>query len=248
LFAAMSARSIPAFCLALGLAACNNSNGSGSTGAPPKPKSDKPAPTGSAVIKGTVKFAGAVPAPESWSGGGDANCKKLHADTVQLVKVQDGKVEDAFVYVKAGLPEGSYPTPATPVVLDQKGCEYSPRVFGIMTEQNIDVTNSDQTMHNVNAKAWNQGSTAGSKFTKSFSDEAVMQQFKCDIHPWMRAYAGVMSHPYFQTTKADGAFELKGLVDGEYTIAVWHEKLGTAEIKAKAAADAPAVEIELKGK
>jgi hypothetical protein len=90
-----------------------------------------------------------------------------------------------------------------------------------------------------------QAGERGSKFSKSLPDEAVMQVFKCDVHPWMRAYAGVMSHPYFQVTKADGRFELKGLVDGEYTVVAWHEKLGTLEKKATASAAAPAtVEFE----
>jgi hypothetical protein len=55
----------------------------------------------------------------------------------------------------------------------------------------------------------------------------------------MRAYAGVMDHPFFAVTKADGAFTIKGLVDGEYTVAVWHEKLGAQEQKVKASAAAP---------
>ncbi len=234
---------------ASGVAGCKSDGKPGAGAGPARPASTTPAPTGSAVIKGTVKFAGSVPAPESWPGGGNADCKKLGPETVQHVKVQDGKVEEAFVYVKAGLPDGSYPTPDKPFELDQKGCEYHPRVFGVMVDQPIEIKNSDGTMHNVNASAFNQGSAAGSKFQKTLSTEAVMQPFKCDVHPWMRAYAGVMSHPYFAVTQADGSFEIKGLVDGEVTVAAWHEKLGTVEQKVKASAAAPAtVDLELKGK
>ena len=49
-----------------------------------------------------------------------------------------------------------------------------------------------------------------------------------------------MEHPYFAVTKADGAFEIPGLVDGEFTVAAWHEKLGTIEKKIKVAAAEPA--------
>ena len=52
---------------------------------------------------------------------------------------------------------------------------------------------------------------------------------KCNIHPWMKAYVGVVSHPYFAVTGDDGSFELKDLPPGDYTIQVWHEKYGTQE-------------------
>ena len=51
--------------------------------------------------------------------------------------------------------------------------------------------------------------------------------FKCDVHKWMNAFVGVVDHPFFAVTGADGAFELKGLPPGTYTIEAWHEKLGT---------------------
>ena len=198
-----------------------------------KAEVEAPAPTGSAVIKGVVKFQGAAPAPVPWAGT-STECKALHGDTIQLVKVTDGKLEDVFVYVKAGLPKGSYPTPTEPVRFDQKGCEFSPRVFGIMAGQPLAIGNDDRLMHNVKTPEFNQAFPFGAKKTMKLGIPAVMATIKCDVHPWMRAYAGVMEHPYFAVTKADGAFEIKGLVPGEYTLAAWHEKLGTQEVKVKA--------------
>ncbi len=54
-----------------------------------------------------------------------------------------------------------------------------------------------------------------------------MVPFKCDVHKWMNAYVGVLDHPFYSVTGADGAFSLMGLPPGTYTIEVWHEKLGT---------------------
>ena len=52
---------------------------------------------------------------------------------------------------------------------------------------------------------------------------------KCNVHSWMHAYIGVMPHPYFAVTGAGWTFELTNLPPGDYTIAVWHEKLGNQE-------------------
>jgi hypothetical protein len=233
----------------VGSAACNSkSDKPGGTGTA-KPVTESPAPTGQATITGVVTFDGAVPAPEPWAGAGNPECKTLRTDTIQLVKVQDKKLEDAFVYVKEGLPKGSYPAPTESVPFDQKGCEFTPRVFGVMAGQDIAGANSDKLLHNVKSAEFNQAFPFNTKKGMKLNDAAVMSTIKCDVHPWMRAYAGVMEHPYFAVTKADGAFTIKGLVDGEYTVAVWHEKLGTSEMKVKATAAAPGkVEIALKGK
>ncbi len=60
-------------------------------------------------------------------------------------------------------------------------------------------------------------------FTAAEDDGA----FKCDVHGWMNAYAGVLDHPYFAVTGEDGTFEIKNLPPGTYKLTAWHEKLGT---------------------
>ena len=64
------------------------------------------------------------------------------------------------------------------------------------------------------------------KQTKKFTETEIMVQMKCDVHPWMIGYVGVLPHPYFQVTGKDGAFEIKNLPPGEYVIEAWHEKFG----------------------
>jgi uncharacterized membrane protein len=211
---------------------------------PPRPVTDEPAPTGEAVAAGVVRFAGAVPAPEPWGGAANGDCRGLHPDEQQVVKVKDGKLADVFVYVSDGLPAGSFPVPTATVRFDQKGCEFEPRVFGVVAGQPIAIGNSDRFVHNVRSPSYNQAFNAGSTREMSMEEPAVMTTVKCDMHPWMRAYVGVLEHPYFAVSAADGSFEIRGLVDGDYTLSAWHEKLGPKEQKIHVEAAKPAsVEI-----
>ncbi len=137
-----------------------------------------------------------------------------------------------FVYVKSGI-SGTYPPPAAPAVIDQKGCTYHPHVFGMVAGQSLDILNSDDTLHNIHSlpeknESFNLGMPVkGMKYTKKFDKPEVMIHIKCDVHGWMSAYCGVVPHPFFSVTAADGTYAIKNLPAGTYTIEAWHEKLGT---------------------
>jgi plastocyanin len=193
------------------------------------------------AITGRIAFQGTPPAPQPLRMQTDKSCLLGDApnpvDNALLVGAGGG-IQNAFVYVKGGLdPEYAFAVPATPVVLDQKGCVYTPRVIGLMAGQTLEVLNSDETMHNVHAlprhnQEFNHGQRLkGQRLTKTFSVPEVMVRFKCDVHGWMAAYVGVMAHPFYAVTDADGRYEIKGLPPGDYTLAIWHEKLGEQEQK-----------------
>jgi hypothetical protein len=42
----------------------------------------------------------------------------------------------------------------------------------------------------------------------------------------MRAYIGVLPHPFFATTGDDGRFTIPRLPPGTYTLEAWHEGYG----------------------
>jgi hypothetical protein len=214
--------------LALGLvvfAACNHDKGDG--GSDTGSAVQVPGKTGTASLTGTVAYHGAVPATPTRTATSD--CAKLAGPApAPLVVGKDGGVKDAFVWIKAGLPPGQYPVPTQPVTLDQKGCEYSPRVFGVRVGQTVALVNSDPILHNVHSPAFNVPLTsAGSRAERKFGKLQVMATVGCDVHPWMRAFAGVSPHPFFAVTDADGHFALRELPAGSYTVEVWQEKLGT---------------------
>lgn len=193
-------------------------------------------PTTTAVLKGSVLFEGAVPAAKPISVKGNPECALLHNNGEILseeILVSDGKLQNVFVYIKEGLENYSFSAPAEAIEIDNKNCIYVPHVSGAQVDQPVVFLNSDSTLHNVhafpkNSKQFNLGLPfAGMKQTKKFSSAEVMVSLKCDVHPWMIGYVGVLPHPYFNVTKSDGSFELKNLPPGEYLVEAWHEKLGT---------------------
>ncbi len=78
------------------------------------------------------------------------------------------------------------------------------------------------------------------KENKDLTKPEVMIHVKCDVHPWMSGYVGVLEHPFFAVTGKDGTFTIEGLPPGEYTVEAWQEKLGAQTAKVKVDAAAPA--------
>src|SRR5262245_48288794 len=146
-------------------------------------------------------------------------------------------LQNAFVYVKDALADRPFKPPKAPPVLHQKGCKDFPHAFGVQVGQPVTIVNSDPTLHNVHAvpkanSEFNFGqATKGMKTTRMFDKPEVMVPFRCDVHGWMAAYGGVLSHPFLAVSNADGSFEIKGLPAGTYTVEVWHERLGTQTTK-----------------
>jgi plastocyanin len=206
-------------------------------------------PTGaqdSGSIAGQVKVKD-PPKRKKINMDADPKCAAMHAEkllTEEVVADAEGNVQWAFVYVDKAEFKGKAST--TPVVIDQKGCRYEPHVFGVMTGQEILIKNSDDLLHNIHAlpfnnKEFNFGQPSkGMEEKKSFGTREVMVKIKCDVHPWMSAWAGVLDHPYFAVTDAAGKYEIKGVPPGKYTVKVWQEKYKevSAEVEVKAGAAA----------
>ena len=185
----------------------------------------------------TIKapFEGTAPVAEMIKADADPKCKAQHPngiDPSQIVVNSNNTLKNVFVYVKEGA-TGKYEAPKDVVKFDQQGCEYHPKVFGIMVNQPLEILNSDDTLHNVHAlptqsQSFNLGMPIkGMKLKKTFTKPEVMVHIKCEVHPWMSAYAGVMDNPYYAVTGEDGSAVIKDLPAGEYTIEAWHEKYGT---------------------
>jgi len=206
--------------------------------APPMQLAQAPASaqlaSGGGSVQVSVKFSGTAPARTKVKMDADPVCQQQHTTAVESEEVvvnSNGTLKNAFVYVKEGA-TGTFPTQATPATLEQSGCWYYPRVFGLQVNQPLDIINSDATLHNVNAKPsantpFNIAQPVkGMKTSKKFAKPEIMVKFKCNVHPWMSAYAGVLDHPFFGVSDEQGAAVIKGLPEGTYTIEAWHETFG----------------------
>ena len=197
-------------------------------------------PATAGELTGKVVLNGTAPKNELIKMNADPECGKVNQgpQSQETFTVGAGNtLQNVFVYVKDGLGNYTYDIPKTSVVIDQKGCRYHPHVFGIRVGQPLEIVNSDPTLHNIHAMPrenmeFNTGQPVqGMKTTKTFTDNEVMVPIKCDVHGWMNAYVGVLNHPYFAVSGADGKFDIKTLPPGTYTIEAWHEKLGSATQK-----------------
>ena len=193
-----------------------------------------------AEITGQVLFDGPTPERarirmESVPTCMQANKEPAYAE--ELVVNDNKTLRNVFVYVKAGLGNRSFPAPAEPVVFNQQGCMFRPHVLGLVVGQKLVIKNSDDASHNVHPIArmnreWNQSMAPGAgDIMEQFARPEVMIPVRCNVHPWMRAYISVLSHPFFAVTDDKGAFSLRGLPPGEYTIEAWQEKFGTQDQK-----------------
>lgn len=199
--------------------------------------SDQPAAAPAADaggVTGTVNYTGPDP-DTAIAMNADPVCAGAHSTPVETQKVvgSAGKLAHVFVYVKSGLSGGSYPAPAEKKVLDQQGCQYTPHVQGIQTGQVLVIKNSDPTLHNIHAlptanQEFNQAQPVQNmEFEKTFDKPEVMVHFKCDVHPWMSSYVGVVEHPFYAVSDESGTFNIENLPPGTYTLEAWHEELGT---------------------
>ena len=190
-----------------------------------------------ATVTGTITFDGKIPPMKPLTMDADPACAKKHAKPVlneMLVLGSGNAMGNILVWVSKGVPEGkTFPPPKTPVTIDQNGCIYVPHVQGIMVGQAYRILNSDGILHNVHSlpkvnRSFNKPMPPTLKeTTTTFDKPEPVFQIKCDVHPWMSAFIGVFTHPFFTVTKNDGKFSIPGLDPGTYEVTAWHERLGT---------------------
>jgi carboxypeptidase family protein len=179
--------------------------------------------------------------------GMDPMCAKINAGkrVIQetVVASADGGLASVFVHLQGSFPQT--PVPTAPVSIEQRGCIYGPRVVGARVGQMLQVRNDDELLHNVHglsdhANGFNISEPkAGMVQRFRLKDEEIMLRLKCDVHSWMTAFVGVVSHPYFAVSHDAGTFEIDNVPAGTYTIQAWHERYGPLKQTVRVRTGAP---------
>jgi len=191
-------------------------------------------PVARGSVRGHVRIDGPAPENAAIRMNADPMCNKANGGQRVIDEVvtaaADGALANVFVELVGAFPDT--PVPADPVSIDQRGCVYRPRVIGLRVGQALEVRNSDNGLHNVHGISTDRDgfnvSQPLSGMTNTFHprDPGILR-LKCDVHPWMVAFVGVVNHPHFAVTGADGGFALHDLPEGAYSVRTWHERFGT---------------------
>lgn len=205
------------------------------------------------TIEGKVMFEGRPRRNPLINMGADPNCLSINAGkkTVQeyVSLNSDKSVSNVFVHLTGDVSYSGAP-PSDPVVVNQQGCLYHPRISGAMTGQTLRIRNSDSTLHNIHTQSeagnsFNVGQPkAGQEHDHKLRGTEVMLRLKCDVHEWMTGFVGVKRHPYFAVTGEGGMFRIEGVPSGTYTIQAWQEKLGAIDMQVEVK-DGETVTVEL---
>jgi hypothetical protein len=192
---------------------------------------------GRGTIRGHVRLLGELPGNPVIRMTRDPMCARINAGkrVIQetVLAALDGSMANVFVHLTGSFPET--PVPTAPVTIDQRGCIYTPRVAGVRVGQVLQVRNSDDLLHNVHGlsgrdQGFNVGQPLAGMVNKfPLKQEETMLKLSCDVHTWMRAYVGVVKHPYFDVTGSGGTFEIADVPAGSQTIQAWHEQYGSLE-------------------
>lgn len=196
-------------------------------------------------IKGYVKFEGEIPPSQRINMASDPICEKSNSREAfdeSVVVGEGGELANVIVYiddidVEVSESEGTY-------VLDQKDCMYRPHVMAIPRGRELEIRNSDKTLHNVHCykgqmTCFSRVMFHGMEPIQHKFQEVGLKKFVSNVHPWMTAYVYVTKNHFFDITVTDGSFEIENVPVGEYTLKAWHEKFGelSAQVSVTAGAE-----------
>jgi len=147
--------------------------------------------------------------------------------------------ENVVVYVEKV--SGKVAVPSKPAVMDQVKLVFIPHVLPVVAGTSVKFLNSDPVVHNVmwpassdgaypayNLGNWGKGKSKSHTFSK-VGHVVIL----CNIHPEMEAHVLVLQNPFFAVVGKDGAYEIKNVPPGHYTVKTWYEK--SRRLRAKTA-------------
>jgi plastocyanin len=185
--------------------------------------------TETGTITGSVRYTGSVPEPMkliTQEGDTLALCDILIDPATKGLRHVAVLLEDAKPAARAGL---------KPVVMDQRGMMFAPRVLMIQAGQKVRFENSDMCNHCVKADAIKDANAFNTITGPSQHHEHVFEAQKspvvvsCPLHGWMKAYIFVTPHPWACATDTAGRFRIEQVPPGKYTLLLVHPDTGHRE-------------------
>ena len=185
------------------------------------------------TVSGKVTYEGTPAKMKPIDMSKEPSCAKMYSTPPVAETVVTGPgnaLGDVVVYVSAGAPDEA--APSTAAIFTQKGCRYIPHILAFQVNQELKISNEDQTSHNIHPLAkvnseWNKSQPPGSPPINTKWEKPEFIAVKCNIHPWMHGYFVVLKTPHYAVSGQDGSFEIKGLPAGKYTVSAWQEQYGT---------------------
>jgi plastocyanin len=166
-----------------------------------------------AIVEGVVKLpkASAPPAkPPRYQG--------------QVGEIAPPEAPTAVVYLEGSFQAGSNAAPK--VELWQRGLQFRPALLPVQVGTAVEFPNGDEIYHNVfsysKVKRFDLGRyRKDEKPAMQVFDKPGVVKLYCEIHEHMRGTILVLDTPYFVRTDTNGAYRLKDLPAGQYTLKAW---------------------------
>jgi hypothetical protein len=184
------------------------------------------------TVTGKVTYEGTPAKMKPIDMSKEPSCAKMYTTPLIAETVVTGagnSLENVVVFISAGAPDD--PAPSTAATFTQKGCRYIPHLLAFQVNQELKITNEDQTSHNIHPlpklnREWNKSQPPGTPAISEKYDKSEFIPVKCNVHPWMHGTFAVLKNSHYAVTGDGGSFSLANLPPGKYTITAWHESYG----------------------
>ncbi|HWO41598.1 MAG TPA: carboxypeptidase regulatory-like domain-containing protein [Candidatus Eisenbacteria bacterium] len=191
------------------------------------------------AIEGKVTFTGVPPGPRKVIPTQDQQVCGGPRDEPRIVLGPDKTVEGAIVFLK-GVEKGKpFEKPKKPPVVDNEKCRFVPEIQVAPVGTELVIANSDPVLHNTHGYLLSDSRRGRTVFNQALPQKG--QQVKttlklpgivdiaCDVHGWMQGWLLVADNPYYAITDKNGAFAIKDIPPGKYTLVTFQAHAGVKE-------------------
>ncbi len=201
-------------------------------------------------IQGRVLLTGQAPAAKKMPVTIDQYVCGTEKEASDLVVTAAREVRNVVVWLENPPPGAPSATLAESTQMDQKECVFTPRVVLVPAGGTVEFLNSDRLLHNLHSAPkdnppFNRTQPKGRTIPVTFAKPEIIR-VECDLHSWMRGWVVVADHPFYAVSDEKGRFRLDNVLPGQYTLQVWHERLGRASQTVTIGDGATPVTIELR--